>query len=377
MPTDRAVVSAGGKFSLGPDVVSAAANTTAQDITSKDSSEHSMNVVELSGQFGIENLHVVTRPRPTPGPGEVAIGVRAVSLNYRDLLMVRGQYNPRQPLPLIPASDGVGVVVAVGEGVTRVAVGARVCPLFAEGWLSGPPLPGVTRQTRGGPLDGMLAEVVVVPAHSVVVPPAHLTDAEAACLPCAMLTAWSTLVTLGGIKAGDVVLIQGTGGVALSALALAKLHGAQVIMTSSSDEKLERVAAMGADHGINYRTEPRWGDVARGLTGKRGVDLVVEVGGADTLAQSLRAVRPGGTIGLIGVLSGGLSQVRLESILMRQVRVQGVFVGNRDGFEAMNRAISAGGLRPVVDTTFELGATRAALEHMASGQHFGKVVVRL
>lgn len=336
-----------------------------------------MRVVELSGQFGIENLHVVERPVPTPGPGEVAVAVSAVSLNYRDLLMVRGQYNPRQPLPLIPASDGVGAVIAAGEGVERVRVGERVCPLFAEGWLSGPPLPKTTRATRGGPLDGMLAEVVVVPAHSVVVPPAHLTDAEAACLPCAMLTAWSTLVTLGGIKAGDVVLVQGTGGVALSALALAKLHGAKVIMTSSSDDKLARVAAMGADHGINYRREPRWGDVARGLTGRRGVDLVVEVGGAETLAQSLRAVRPGGTVGVIGVLSGGLSQVRLESILMRQVRVQGVFVGNRDGFEAMNRAVAVGGLRPVVDSTFGLGEVREALEYVASGKHFGKVVVAL
>ncbi|MFT5683281.1 MAG: NADPH:quinone reductase-like Zn-dependent oxidoreductase [Myxococcota bacterium] len=334
-----------------------------------------MRVVELSGQFGVTHLRLVERPVPAPGPGEVAIKVRAVSLNYRDLLMIRGEYNPRQPLPLIPASDGVGEVVAVGEGVERVALGDRVCPLFAEGWLSGPPLPHTTRHTRGGPLDGMLAEVVVVPAHSVVIPPAHLTDAEAACLPCAMLTAWSALVTLGGLKASDTVLIQGTGGVALSALVLAKALGATVIMTSSSNEKLARVAAMGADHGINYRENPRWGDAARAITGKRGVDLVIEVGGAETLAQSLRAVRPGGTISLIGVLSGGLSQLRLESILMRQVRVQGVFVGNRDGFEAMNGMVGGEGIRPVVDSRFAFTEVAEALAHMEAGAHFGKVVV--
>lgn len=334
-----------------------------------------MNVVELSGQFGVENLSLVERPIPAPGPGEVLVRVRAVSLNFRDLMMIRGEYNPRQPLPLVPASDGVGEVVAVGAEVSRVDIGDRVCPVFAQGWISGPPQPDTTRHTRGGPLDGMLAQYVVVPQQDVVVPPAHLTDAEAACLPCAMLTAWSALVTLGGIQAGDTVLIQGTGGVALSALLLAKASGAHVIMTSSSDEKLARVAGMGADHGINYRTEPRWGDAARALTGKRGVDLVIEVGGAATLPQSLRAVRPGGTISLIGVLSGGHSSLRIEPILMRQVRVQGVFVGNRDGFEAMNRAMVAGGLRPVVDSVFALSRIRDALAHMAAGAHFGKIVV--
>ncbi len=336
-----------------------------------------MKAVELSGRFGVENLRLVERPIPAPAPDEVLVQVRAVSLNYRDLLMIRGQYNPRQPLPLVPASDGVGEVVAVGSAVRRVAIGDRVCPLFAQGWISGPPEPDTTRYTRGGPLDGMLAEFVAVPEASVVVPPAHLTDAEAACLPCAMLTAWSALVTLGGIVAGDTVLIQGTGGVALSALALAKLHGARVIMTSSSDDKLAAVAELGADFGINYRSTPRWGDAARALTGKRGVDLVVEVGGADTLAESLRAVRPGGTISLIGVLSGGLSSLRLEPILMRQVRVQGVFVGNRDVFEAMNRALTVGQLRPVVDRVFPLIAVRDALEHMASGAHLGKIVIAL
>ena len=216
---------------------------------------------------------------------------------------------------------------------------------------------------------------MVVDAESVVKVPAHLSDAEAATLPCAALTAWSALVTYGGVTAGDTVLVQGTGGVSLFALQLAKLMGARVIATSSHDEKLERLSALGADEVLNYRTDPKWGGATKKLTGGLGVDHVVEVAGGESLAQSLRAVRPGGTISLIGILGGAASELSLLPILMQNVRLQGILVGHRDGFEAMNRAIEAAELRPVVDRAFPMRETREAFEHLASGKHFGKIVV--
>ncbi len=304
------------------------------------------------------------------------MAVRAVSLNFRDLLMVRGRYNPRQPLPLIPCSDGVGEVVALGAGVSGVKLGDRVAGLFAQDWASGEPSKPAFSSTLGGPRDGMLAARVVLPAHGVAPVPSHLEDAEAATLPCAALTAWSALVTLGGVKAGDTVLVQGTGGVSIFALQFAQLLGARVIATSSSDAKLERVRAMGAWRTINYRTTPDWGKVARKLSAG-GVDHVVEVGGAGTLQQSIRAVRPGGRISLIGVLAGGASDLNMTPVLMQQIRIQGVFVGHREGFLAMCRAIEQHAMRPVVDRVFAFEEARAAFEHLASGQHFGKVCISI
>jgi NADPH:quinone reductase-like Zn-dependent oxidoreductase len=338
-----------------------------------------MRAAEISSEgFGLDRLRTVTRPDPTPGPGEVLLRMRAASLNYRDLLMVRGQYNPRQPLPLVPCSDGVGEVVALGPAVSRVALGQRACPIFASGWLSGDPGPETTGRTRGGPLPGTLATHLVVAEEDLVLPPAHLTDAEAACLPCAAVTAWSALVTLGRLQPGERVLVQGTGGVALFALQLATAMGAEVIQTSSSDEKLERVRALGAVAGINYRTEPRWGRAVRDLTGGAGVDHVIELGGAGTLAESLRAVRPGGTISLIGVLAGSRAPLDITPVLMRQIRVQGVFVGHRDSFEALCAFLVANpALRPVISDRFPLDGVAAALAHMAEGGHFGKVVIDL
>jgi len=342
-----------------------------------------MRVIEIRDQFGLENLHLTERPTPEASdlqPGEVLLQMRAASLNYRDLLMVRGQYNPRQPLPLIPCSDGVGEVIAVrdaAEGVQRVKVGHRVATLFAQRWLGGEPSPERSRSTLGGPLDGTLAERMILPAEGVVPVPEHLSDEEAATLPCAALTAWSALVTHGQIKAGDTVLLQGTGGVSIFALQFAHLLGARVILTSSSDEKLHRARELGAWGTINYKTTEHWGKEARQLTGGRGVDHVVEVGGAGTLEQSLAAVRMGGSISVIGVLSGTRSPVDVIPILMNQVRLQGILVGHRDAFEAMNRAIAVGQLQPIVDRVFPLEETRAALEHMAAGRHFGKVCVRL
>ncbi len=340
------------------------------------SGDSNTRVYQIEDSFGLDNLTVAARPERAPGPGEVAVAVRAVSLNYRDLLMVRGRYNPRQPLPLIPCSDGVGEVVALGAGVSGLKLGDRVAGMFAQDWASGAPTKQAMSSTLGGPRDGMLAARVVLPAHGVAPVPGHLEDAEAATLPCAALTAWSALVTLGGVKAGDTVLVQGTGGVSIFALQFAQLLGARVIATSSSDAKLERVRAMGAWRTINYRTTPDWGKVARRLS-DGGVDHVVEVGGAGTLQQSIRAMRPGGRISLIGVLAGGASDLNMTPVLMQQIRIQGVFVGHREGFGAMCRAIEQHALRPVVDRVFAFEEARAAFEHLASGQHFGKVCVSI
>ncbi len=333
-----------------------------------------MKVVELS-TFTLDSVAVAERPDPRPGPGEVLIRVRACSLNYRDLLILKGLYNKKLPLPLVPLSDGAGEVAAVGDGVTRVKAGYRVAGCFMPAWVDGDPTEAKARSALGGGGTGMLAEYVVLPAEGVVRYPEHLSPEEAATLPCAAVTAWHALVTEGGLKAGDVVLTQGTGGVSIFALQFAKLCGARVIATSSSDAKLERVLKLGASDGINYKATPEWGGRARELTGA-GVDHVVEVGGAGTMPESMRAVRMGGRISLIGVLSGA-GQFNPTPVLMKNLRVQGIFVGSREMFEAMNRAIALHQLRPVIDRVFPMSEVRAALHHMESGAHFGKVVIRL
>jgi NADPH:quinone reductase-like Zn-dependent oxidoreductase len=336
-----------------------------------------MRAWEIGEAFGLEHLRCVQRPEPEPGAHEVAIRVKAVSLNYRDLMMVRGLYNPKQPLPLVPCSDAVGEVVATGASVSRVKVGDRVAAMFAQRWDGGEPTIDRLRSTLGGPHDGVLAERLVLDERGVAPVPEHLSDEQAATLPCAALTAWSALVTVGRVTAGDTVLVQGTGGVSIFALQLGRLLGARVMVTSSSNDKLTRALELGASDGVNYATEPEWGKWARSRTGGRGVDLVVEVGGAGTLSQSLRAVRPGGTIALIGVLSGRETPLDLARVFMNVVRLQGIMVGDRDGFEAMARAISAHGLQPVVDRVFPFDDAPAAFEHLAGGAHFGKVCIRV
>ncbi|MGL4554729.1 MAG: zinc-dependent alcohol dehydrogenase family protein [Gemmataceae bacterium] len=330
-----------------------------------------MKAYEIRGGFGLEHLVPGERPTPKPGPGEVLLKMRAVSLNYRDLLVVKGTYNPKLALPRVPVSDGVGEVV---EGGTRFAPGTRVAGCFMPGWVEGELTDAKAKSALGGGVDGLLAEYAVLPEDGVVAVPAHLSDEEAATLPCAAVTAWNGL-TAGGIKAGETVLVQGTGGVSLFALQFARLAGARVIATSSSEEKLGRVRALGASEAINYRSEPEWGDVARKLTGGRGVDHVIEVGGAGTLTQSLKAIRTGGHVALIGVLSG-YGQFNPVPLLMKAVRLTGIFVGSRAMFEAMNRAIEGSGLRPVVDRVFAFGQSVEALRHLESGAHFGKVVIR-
>lgn len=326
--------------------------------------------------FGLDKLALVSRPSVPLGPHGVRVAVGAVSLNYRDLLTVDGAYNPRQKLPLVPCSDAAGVVTAIGEHVTRFAVGDRVMTLFAQKWLAGRPTTEKLRTTLGGPLDGVLAEEIALSEEGLVRVPDALSFAEASTLPCAALTAWSALEQ-AGVTSGDTVLVQGTGGVSVFALQLAKLRGATVVVTSKSDDKLARARALGADHGINYATTPEWGKAAATYAGGDGIDCVVEVGGGGTLAQSLRAVRPGGTVAIIGVLAGNASELALTSVLMRNVRLQGVIVGHREGLEAMTRAIVHGKVKPVIGETFQFGEARAAFERMRAATHFGKIVVEV
>jgi NADPH:quinone reductase-like Zn-dependent oxidoreductase len=336
-----------------------------------------MKVIEVRQGFGLDQLTLAERPDPEPGAGEVLLRMRTASLNFRDLLMVRGEYDPRQPLPLIPCSDGLGEVAAVGRGVERVVVGQRVTPLFAQRWQAGRPTREELRSTLGGPLDGTLAQWMVLAESGVVAVPEHLTDAEGSTLSCAGLTAWSALVTEADLDTDDIVLIQGTGGVSLFALQFSRVLGLRAIVTSSSDEKLERARELGAWRTINYRTTPEWGRRVLELTEKRGVDLVVEVGGAGTLEQSLKAVRLGGQISLIGVLAGGVSRVSVIPIFMKRVRIQGILVGHREGFEAMNRTIASHELRPILDRVHPMEQVREAFEQMAAGRLFGKIGIEI
>jgi NADPH:quinone reductase-like Zn-dependent oxidoreductase len=335
-----------------------------------------MKVYEIRDGFGLDVLRTVDRPEPVPGHGEVLLKIRAVSLNYRDLLVVKGIYNPKLNLPRIPCSDAVGEIVACGPETGRFKVGTRVAGLFMPKWLEGELTDAKGRSALGGSVDGLLAEYAVLAEEAVVAVPDHLTDEEAATLPCAAVTAWNGLVVAGRVQSGDTVLVQGTGGVSLFALQFARLAGARIIATSSSDEKLARVKALGATDGINYRTTPEWGEMTRQLSGGRGVDHVVEVGGAGTLAQSLRAVRTGGHIALIGVLSG-YGQFNPLPILMKGVRVTGIYVGSRDMFDNMNRAIALHQLRPVVDRAFPFVQAVDAFRYLESAAHFGKIVIRL
>jgi NADPH:quinone reductase-like Zn-dependent oxidoreductase len=336
-----------------------------------------MKAYEIQQSFGIDHLAPSERPDPRPGPGQVLIKMRALSLNYRDLLVVKGLYNPKLRRPMIPVSDGVGDIVAVGEGVTSVKPGERVAGTFMQQWVAGGVTEAAAKTALGGAFDGLLAEYAVLHENGVVRPPAHLTDEEASTLPCAALTAWHGLIRAGRLRPGESVLVQGTGGVSIFALQFAHLGGARVIITSSSDQKLERARQLGASDGINYRTTPDWEERVRELTGGGGVDHVVEVGGAGTLAKSLKAVRMGGHISLIGVLANGGGQVNPIPILMKTVRVQGIFVGSREMFEAMNRAIALHQLRPVVDRVFPFAEAREAFRYLQSGAHFGKVCIRL
>lgn len=336
-----------------------------------------MRVWQIEESFGLDNLSLAERPTPQPGPGEVLVRLEAVSLNSRDLQMIEGVYNPRQPLPLVPCSDGAGVVEALGAGVDGIEVGERVATLMTPTWIAGAPRREMIRTTLGGPLDGTLAEYVVVPASGAVPYPPHLSAVEAATLPVAALTAWSALAVHGGVTAGDTVLTLGTGGVSIFALQIARLLGARVIVTSSSDEKLERARELGAWQGINYRQTEEWGKAVQELTDGEGADVVVEIGGAETLPQSIRAVAIGGTIALIGAVAARQGPINVVPVFMRQVRLQGVLVGHRQSFEAMCRAIERHRMRPVVDRVFPFDEAPEAIRYLDGGSHLGKVAIEI
>jgi NADPH:quinone reductase-like Zn-dependent oxidoreductase len=335
-----------------------------------------MRAYELRGR-GLDQLAVVERPRPEPGPGQVRVRIRATSLNYRDLLVAEGRYGRGDlKYPLVPLSDGAGEVVAVGPGVSRLVPGDRVAGNFFQNWVDGPFRRENAATALGGSIDGVLAEEVIFEEAAAVKFPAALSFEEAATLPCAAVTAWVGLQQ-GGLAAGQSVLAMGTGGVSIFALQLAKAAGARVLLTSSSDEKLERGRRLGADATVNYRTTPDWDRVAREWTGGRGVDQLLEVGGAGTLPLSLRAVREGGHISLVGLLTGEMADREAARKNDRGVRVDSVYVGSVRHFEEMNREIERAALKPVIDRVFPFEEARRAYEYLRSGAHFGKVVIRV
>ena len=330
-----------------------------------------MRIYEL--RPGSEALFSAEREAPSVGPGEVKVRIRAVSLNHRDLKVAQ---RTRQA-PLIPVSDGAGEVVTVGAGVTRWKAGDRVMGSFFPTWLSGPLSDFHHANALGGGRDGMLAEEVVLPEASWVQIPEHLTFEEASTLPCAGLTAWHALFEATRLRPGETVLLQGTGGVSVFALQLAKLAGAEVILTTSSEDKAKRARELGADHVLDYKRDAEWGKTAKGITGGRGVDLVVDVGGPATFDQSTAALRYGGTMSILGVLTGTSGPVNTYAIFYRSLRVLGIYVGSVEMFERFARAVGEAELHPIIDWVFPFAEAKKAFLHLASGSHFGKVVVRV
>ena len=336
-----------------------------------------MRVFQVENAWSMENVRIGVRPEPQIGHGQVRLVMKASALNYRDKLVpVHGYGSRMKALPLIMLSDGVGIVESVGEGVTHLKIGDRVCTLFFQKWADGHPYKERMSLSLGCEMDGTMAELMVLSEQGVAQAPDHLDDMEAASLGTAGVTAWRALVTEGRISRGDKVLVQGTGGVSLFALMFAKMLGAEVIATSSSDDKLARVRMMGADETINYLNVPEWGKRAREIAGGEGVDHVVDVGGQNTLPQSLHAVRTGGTISLIGVLGGGTMDVPLGPIVTRHVRLQGVTVGSRDDFVDMAEAMVQHKLKPVIDRVFRFEELPLAIDYLSGGRHFGKICIK-
>jgi NADPH:quinone reductase-like Zn-dependent oxidoreductase len=314
---------------------------------------------------------------PEPGPCQVLVAIQAVSLNFRDLAVVTGRYPRRVSGPIIVASDGCGEVVGVGDGVARFKVGDRVAGSFFQKWITGPYTRECGDSALGGAIDGVLTQFRVFDQDGLVRIPEHFSYQEGATLPCAGLTAWNALVPTTHVQAGDTVLLLGTGGVSIFGLQFAKLHGARVIITSSSDKKLQRAKALGADETINYKTHPDWDQEVLRLTGGKGADIVLEVGGAETFARSMNSVRASGQIAVIGVLTGVAGTIPVGMIGIQTLSVRGIYVGSVAMFEDMNRAITANRLRPVIDRVFTFEQSADALRYLQSAQHFGKVVISL
>lgn len=335
-----------------------------------------MKAYELHPEEGFDALTIVERPQPgPPGAHDVAVRIHAVSLNYRDLAVARAA--KKRAKRIVPVSDGAGDVIAVGARVTRVAVGDRVAAAFFPSWTTGPLSESHHANALGGSIDGVLAEEVVLPESAWVKIPAHFSFEQASTLPCAGVTAWHALFEAAPLRPGDTILVQGTGGVSIFALQLARAAGVGVVATSSSAAKRARLVEMGAAATLDYREEPKWGDAVRAATGGRGVDVAVEVGGAGTFDESVKALRYGGTMSLLGILAGTQGPVNTYAIFQKNIRVYGVYVGSVAMFEALVRALDATRIEPVIDKVFPFAEARAAYEHLASGTHFGKVVIRL
>ena len=337
-----------------------------------------MKVYEIISGTNVDAIQLTDRPAPVAKAGEIVIDIRACALNYRDILNISGPQNGDKKITGgVPVSDGAGIVTAVGEGVSRLNIGDRVAGAFMPNWLSGPMTPEGQAGALGGSVDGVLAEQVALPASGVVKIPDHLSFEEASTLPCAGVTAWYAQFVGGRIIPGDTVLLLGTGGVSIFSLQFAKMAGARVIITSSNDEKLERAKALGADHTINYRNHVEWQNTVLDLTEGRGADHAVEVGGPDTLNKTLEAVRVGGSISLISVLTGFAASIATVLILRKNIKIQGTYVGSVSMFEAMNRAITQNRMKPVIDCIFPFNEAVDALKYLKSGSHFGKVVIAL
>jgi NADPH:quinone reductase-like Zn-dependent oxidoreductase len=334
-----------------------------------------MKTYEIAEPKGINSLKLVDRATPKPKATEVLLRVRATSLNYRDLVTVKGGAATRGiRLPLVPLSDGAGEVIEVGSGVTRFKPGERVVASFFQNWLAGPPKSSCFRSALGGALDGMLTEYIALDQDGLVRIPDYMSFEEAATLPCAAVTSWNALVTMGRITAGETVLVLGTGGVSIFALQFARMHGARVIATSSNDAKLARLRELGARGLINYNTTPEWDAQVLELTGGEGVDHVIEVGGSGTLARSIHTLKLGGRISLIGLLAGG-GQIDPMPMLLKGVTLQGIYVGSRAMFEEMNRAMEVNDVHPMIDRVFPFSQADDAFRYLESGAHFGKVCI--
>jgi NADPH:quinone reductase-like Zn-dependent oxidoreductase len=333
-----------------------------------------MKTLQLD-DFGLDGLYLAESPEPgKPGPGEVLVRFEAACVNPRDLQIITGQFTPNVDFPLVPLSDGAGVVEAVGEGVTRVAVGDRITPTFFPGWISGEALQDERQVSSGLEAPGTAREYGIYAEDAVVRAAPHLTAAEAACYPCAGLTAWTALVEKSGIGEGDWVLIQGTGGVAMMALDFARALGANAIVLSSSDEKRAIARERGAAHTINYAEVPEWGPLAFEMSG-HGVDAVVEIGGAGTMAQSLAAIRHGGHVNVIGYMAGFDLGVTVFPLIIRNANLHGIGTGNRDQYEAMMRFVAEHELHPLISAAFPLARTADALRALDENRPAGKIVI--
>jgi NADPH:quinone reductase-like Zn-dependent oxidoreductase len=336
-----------------------------------------MKAYQITGSNGLLSLALSELPDPTPAHGEVLIRIKAVSLNYRDFMNVVGIHGVSGPVPRIPCSDGAGEIVACGPGVQDWDIGDKVVVPFMPSWLDGPFTQQHSARALGGAVDGLLRELAVLPAASLLRVPDYLSLNEAATLPCAAVTAWDGLVVRGNLKAGETVLVLGTGGVSVFALQIAKLMGARVLGISSSDDKCQRLLDLGADAVHNYKTDPAWDDWALSLTDGVGVDKVIEIGGPDTLNRSIKATRFGGHISLIGVLTGTAGNVQTVQILRKGIRLDGTYVGSRAMFADMLRAFQHSQTRPIIDSVFPFEKAVEAFRHMESGKHFGKIVVEI